>query len=73
MTQVSQFVWEVINDPEQVFTGLFRWTDLHQSALDHFWPEGIIFRNKITGKVLAYQAGKLVAPTNINLSLEVCQ
>ena len=73
MKNLSQFVWEVVQDPEQIFSGAFRWTDVHQSALDQFWPEGIVFRNKVTGEVLAYQAGKLAAPACANLNLEGCR
>ncbi len=57
----STFDWFVLKDPEKTFTGPFRWLDLTCSAQDGYWPEGIVFINRQTGKTLIYRDGQLLA------------
>lgn len=54
------FLWDVITDPENTFDGFFRWLDIRQSAEDGYWPDGIEFKNQLTGEVVAYRDGKLL-------------
>ena len=54
------FLWDVIKDPEHIFEGSFRWLDVRQTAEDGNWPDGIEFKNQLTGKVVAYRGGELL-------------
>ena len=65
----TTFDWEVLRDPEKTFTGPFRWIDLVLSARDQAWPDGIVFRNRLTGEIKTYRNGQLRGenqPTNPN-------
>ena len=57
----TNFDWDVLIDPERTFTGPFRWLDLIKSAHDGFWPEGIVFIHRQTGKTITYRDGQLLA------------
>ncbi len=55
------FLWDVVTDPEHTFKGYFRWLDVRQTAEDGHWPDGIEFRNQLTGRIVAYRGGKLLS------------
>jgi hypothetical protein len=65
-TEFSAWVWEVINDPtsDAHWAGdflhrRFRQVDLHFSAVNGGWPEGITFRHIKRGSLLRYSDGRL--------------
>jgi hypothetical protein len=53
--------WFVVLDPSDTFTWrLFHWRDLETSAQQQVWPEGIVFRNQVTGEQRRYAGGQLL-------------
>ncbi len=57
--------WLVISDPSDTFSQrLFHWRDVLTSAQQQVWPEGIVFRNRVTGEQQRYSAGELMPLTN---------
>ena len=53
--------WFVLMDPSDTFTQrLFHWRDLETSARQQVWPEGIVFRNQVTGEQRRYAGGQLL-------------
>jgi hypothetical protein len=57
--------WLVVNDPSDTFSQrLFHWRDLMVSTQQRVWPEGIVFRNRVTGEQHRYSAGALIPVKN---------
>ncbi len=56
----SYFPWNVVRDPQRMYTGPFREIDLRETAKAGFWPDGIIFQHQRTGQRLIFQDGALV-------------
>ena len=53
--------WFVVIDPSDTFTQrLFHWRDVETSAQQQVWPEGIVFRNQVTGEQRRYAGGQLI-------------
>jgi hypothetical protein len=57
---MSTYVWQVVYDPERMYTGPFRALDLKETAKAGYWPEGIIFEHKRTGEQLVFLDGQLL-------------
>ncbi len=53
--------WLVVVDPSDTFTqGLFHLRAIETSAQQYVWPEGIVFRNRVTGEQRCYAHGQLL-------------
>ena len=62
--------WFVVLDPSDTFTQrLFHWRDLETSAQQQVWPEGIVFRNQVTGEHRRYADGQLIRLPNLMLAI----
>ncbi len=61
--------WFVVLDPTDTFTQrLFHWRDLETSAQQQVWPEGIVFRNQVTGEQRRYASGQLIQLQDLALA-----
>jgi hypothetical protein len=57
--------WIVIADPTDTFTQrLFYRSDLRVSARHKTWPDGIVFKNLVTGEQRQYAQGELLTVTS---------
>ncbi len=62
--------WFVVLDPSDTFTQrLFHWRDLETSAQQQVWPEGIVFRNQVTGEQRRYADGHLIRLPDLVLAV----
>lgn len=60
MNPLVYYPWNVVHDPERMYTGPFRDIDVKLTARAGYWPEGIIFEHKRTGERLIFRNGNLV-------------
>lgn len=58
------YVWCVVTDPSDTYTGPFRTIDVVLTAEVGYWPEGIVFEHKRTGERKAVQNGQLISLTH---------